>query len=115
MPESIEELKAKLKDVEEELATYKLNGAIGLYYELNRIVNETMAYTRSTTIKSLIKGEDGDSKGDKKFERTMLLIKNAKDHIVDLEEIKNKLGLSGDEDKDRQRKPFIDRIAEKRQ
>ena len=115
MPETIEELRLKLKEAEIELATYKINGAIGLYYELNRIVNQTMAFTRSTTIESLIKGEGGDAKGDKRFERTMLLIKNAKEHIVDLEEIKNKLGLSGDEDKDRQKKPFIDRIAEKRQ
>lgn len=102
----------RIKEIEAELAQYKLNGAIGLYYELNRLINETLDLSKSTSLKSLV--SDGE-KGDKKFERMQALIKNAKEHAIDMEEIKTKLGLIGDADKDRTRKPFIDRIAEKRE
>lgn len=102
----------KIKELQTELAQYKLNGAIGLYYELNRFVNDTVSIMREKGVKSLFAKDDDDPK---KFERMMALIKNAKEHIVDMEEIKIKLGLTGDEEKDRQRKPFIDRIADKRE
>ena len=108
MAESIEE---KVKRLEEEVAAYKVNGAVGLYYELNRLVNETINYTRTTSISSLL--TDGE-KGDKKFERTMALIKNAKEHVLDMEEIKSKLGLSGNEAKDKEKVPFIETVAQKR-
>ena len=108
MAETVEE---KIERLENENASYKVNGAVGLYYELNRLVNETIKYTRNTTISSLL--TDGD-KGDKKFERTMALIKNAKEHVIDLEEIKNKLGLTGDEQKDKKDIPFIETVATKR-
>ena len=101
----------RIKELEQELAMYKLNGAIGLYYQLNKFVNDTVDYMRSKGVKSLL---DGDKDDPKKFERVMALIKNAKEHIVDMEDIKIKLGLTGDEEKDRTRKPFIDRIADKR-
>lgn len=108
MVESTEE---KIKRLEEENASYKVNGAVGLYYELNRLVNETIKYTRGTSISSLL--TEGE-KGDKKFERTMALIKNAKEHVIDLEDIKNKLGLTGNESKDKEKVPFIETVAARR-
>ncbi len=108
MSETIEE---KCERLEKENLSYKVNGAVGLYYELNRLVNETISYTRSTTISSLL--TEGE-KGDKKFERTMALIKNAKEHVLDLEEIKNKLGLTGNQKKDMEGVPFIETVATKR-
>lgn len=101
----------KIKRLENEIASYRVNGAVGLYYELNRLVNETVNYTRNTTISSLL--TDGE-KGDKKFERTMALIKNAKEHVLDLEDIRNKLKLTGDEQKDKEQIPFIETVAETR-
>jgi hypothetical protein len=101
----------KIKELEEEIGAYKINGAVGLYYELNRLVNETVKYTRNTSISSLL--TDGE-KGDKKFERTMALIKNAKEHVSDMVDIKNKLKLSGDEKKDMEDMPFIETVAEPR-
>lgn len=100
-----------IQELEEELAMYKLNGQVGLYYELNRLINETLELSRSKSLKSLI---DSDDKGDKRFERMQVLIKNAKEHALDMEEIKSKLGLVGDEEKDKNRKPFMDRIADPR-
>jgi nitrogen fixation/metabolism regulation signal transduction histidine kinase len=101
----------RIKQLEQELAQYKLNGAIGLYYELNRFVNDTVSILREKGVKSFFAKNDDDPK---MFERMMALIKNAKEHVIEMETIKNKLGLTGDEEKDRVKKPFIDRIAEKR-
>lgn len=102
----------RIKELELELAQYKLNGAIGLYYELNRFVNSTVLLMREKGVKNLLKADKDDD--PKIFEKMMALIKNAKEHITDMEEIKSKLGLTGDEEKDRVRKPFIDRLADKR-
>ena len=44
----------------------------------------------------------------------MALIKNAKEHVLDMEDIKNKLGLSGNETKDKEKVPFIETVATKR-
>lgn len=107
----IEKLQEENSALKKEIATYKINGAVGLYYELNRLVNETINYTRTTSISSLL--TDGE-KGDKKFERTMALIKNAKEHVLDLEEIKVKLNLTGNENKDKEKVPFIETVATKR-
>lgn len=108
MAESSED---KIKRLEEEIASYRVNGAVGLYYELNRLINETIKYSRGRTISSLL--SEGE-KGDKTFERTMALIKNAKEHVLDMEDIKNKLGLSGNEQKDKEKVPFIETVATKR-
>lgn len=113
MAETIEE---KCERLEKENAAYRVNGAVGLYYELNRLVNETINFTRGMSIKSMLGTADGggsDAK-DKTFERTMVLIKNAKEHVLDMEEIKNKLGLSGNEQKDKEKVPFIETVATKR-
>lgn len=111
MAETIESLKSENEKLKDEIASYKVNGAVGLYYELNRLVNETIKYTRGTSISSLL--TEGE-KGDKKFERTMALIKNAKEHVIDLEDIKTKLGLTGNEAKDKEKVPFIETVATKR-
>ena len=101
----------KIKQLEEEIAQYKVDGAVGLYYELNRLINETIRYSRGKSISSLL--TDGD-KGDKTFERTMALIKNAKEHVIDMQEMKTKLNLSGSKDKDAKDIPFIETIAQRR-
>lgn len=107
----LDKAQEEIKELKEQVAAYRINGAVGLYYELNRLVNETIKYTRGTSIASLL--TDGE-KGDKKFERTMALIKNAKEHVLDLEEIKVKLKLSGNEDKDKEDIPFVETFAETR-
>ena len=101
----------RIKELEEEIMLYKSNGAVGLYYELNRIVNDTIAHTRQQSIKSLLSENE---KGDKTFERTMALIKNAKEHVLDIEDMKNKLNLTGNKDKDKEALPFIETVATKR-
>ncbi len=110
--DTLEELQKENKKLKEELASYKINGAIGLYYELNRFINTTVDIMRDNTLKGLLSASKEDD--PKKFEKIMALIKNSKEHISDMKEIKTSLGLSDDEEKDKHRKPFVDTIAEKR-
>ena len=101
----------KIAALEAENALYKKPGGIGLYYELNRIVNETVLLSRETPLKSML---SLDPKEDKTFERMQILIKNAKDHVIEMNDIKAKLGLTGDQETDESNLPFIERIATKR-
>jgi len=108
----VDEKDKRIKELEEELAQYKPNGSLALYYELNRFVNGVVSIMRTQSLESLLKpGKDEDAK---KFEKTMALIKNAKEHVSDMADIKSKLRLSGDEKKDIDEMPFIESIAETR-
>lgn len=110
--EEIRSLKEKTKELESELGLYKLKGYIGYYYELNKWVNDTVSFMRSTGVKSLLMPTKDDDA--KKFEKMMALIKNTKEWIDNMEEIKSKFGLSGSEEKDKSARPFVERIADTR-
>lgn len=102
----------KIKELEAELASYKLKGYLGYYYELNKWVNGTVEIMRKSGAAGLLTAsKDEDAK---KFEKMMALIKNTKEWIDNMEEIKQKFGLSGDEEKDKNKQPFINRVAEPR-
>lgn len=99
----------KIERLEKENASYKTHGAIGYYYELNRWVNSTVNIMRNSSASSLlVPSKDEDSK---KFEKMMALIKNTKEWIDNMEELKIKLNLTGDEEKDK-RRPFITTVAQ---
>jgi hypothetical protein len=100
----------RIKSLEAELATYKPNGSVALYYELNRFINSTVTLMRKQNLEDLMSKDDGDPK---RFERMMVLIKNAKEHAVAMTEIKSMLKLSGDESKDKDI-PFVETVAETR-
>lgn len=102
----------KIKELQKELDLYKQNGAIGLYYELNRFINGTVALMRKQGLESLLSANKDED--PKKFERMMALIKNAKEHVSDMKEMKSSLGISGSEDDDKANKPFVDGIAKAR-
>jgi hypothetical protein len=105
MAETIESLK-------KELELYKQNGAVGLYYELNRFINGTVSLMRKQGIESLLTATKDED--PKKFERMMVLIKNAKEHVSDMKEMKSALGITGNEEDDKRNKPFVDGIAQQR-
>lgn len=107
----IDDLKKEVKKLNEELDLYKPNGSVALYYELNRFINSTVAIMREQGLKSLLIDNEKDPK---RFERMMVLIKNAKEHAVDMSDIKVKLKLSGDENKDKEDIPFVETVAETR-
>ena len=102
----------RIKELEDENALYKKNGAAGYYYELNRWVNGTVSLMRDSGVKSLlVKDKDDDAK---KFEKMMALIKNTKEWIDNMDEIKTKFKLSGDQKKDEDDGLFIETIARER-
>ncbi len=102
----------KIKELEKELSMYRVNGAAGYYYELNRWVNGTVSLMRESGAKSLLTpSKDEDAK---KFEKMMALIKNTKEWIDNMDEIKIKFKLSGDQKKDEDDGLFIETIARER-
>lgn len=117
MPDELESIKKELEAerkkvvvLEQRLSSFEVAGAIGLYYQLERFINGVNDLMRKYSLESLLNGSDKDD--PKKFERMMALIKNAKEHVSDMMEMKEKLGLSGDEIKDKSRKTsFLDSHA----
>lgn len=110
--DELESLKKENSKLKEELELYKPNGSVAFYYELNRFVNSTVSIMREQGLRSLLASSKEDD--PKKFERMMALIKNAKEHVIDMAEIKSKLRLSGNESKDSSDIPFIETVAETR-
>ena len=109
-----EKLEKRIEELEAEVAAFKKSGPVGLYYELNRLINETVKLSQTYSLRELI---SKDPKEDKGFERMLALIKAAKEHAIEMGEIKAKLGvnISGDEEKDKVLDvPFIETVAEKR-
>jgi hypothetical protein len=100
----------KILALEKELALYKRNGAIGMYYELNRLVNETVDQVRNMKIND----NPVDTATEKKNDRISALVKTAKEHIKWMNEIKTELKLTGDEKTDKEEVPFAESFATSR-
>lgn len=104
MAESIEELKERLKKYEE-------NGTAKLYYSLNRKMNEMADLMNATNLKTLTL-DDGK---DKSFERLKGIWESAAKVAEAVKVLGQSAGvISGDEIADVGKKPFLDRIADKR-
>jgi len=103
----------RIKELEKELELYRPNGSVAFYYELNRFLNATVSMMRKQSLETLMSGGKSDD-DPKKFEKMMTLIKNAKEHVIDMADIKSKLKLSGNEEKDKEDIPFAESIAEVR-
>lgn len=104
MAETLEELQKKL-------SSYEQNGAAKLYYSLNRKMNEMADLMNSTNLKSLTL-EDGK---DKTFERLKMIWESA----AKVAEASKLLGqaagvITGNEQIDVDKKPFVDTIAQHR-
>lgn len=103
MAETIDELKAKLR-------LYEQNGTAKAAYSINRKLNELSDMLNKTNVSNL---DIADPK-DKTFER----LKVAWGEMASLGEAYKTLavsaGISNDEEKDINKKPFVDTIAESR-
>lgn len=105
MPDdSIEWLKAKL-------ALYEQNGAAKLYYALNRKMNEMADILNNTKLSGLAL----DDPKDKTFERLKVLWNDSANISGAVKALGDSAGVTGDEQKDVDRKPFIETIATKRE
>jgi hypothetical protein len=103
MSESAEELKSKL-------ALYEQNGAAKLYYALNRKMNEMADMLNKSTLSNL----DLTDAKDKTFERLKIVWNDAASIATAVKTLGDSAGVTGDEKKDIEKKPFNDRIAEDR-
>jgi hypothetical protein len=100
---TIEELQAKI-------AFYEQNGPAKLYYSLNRKMNEMGDLLNKTNLG----GVDLESKDSKEFDRLFKLLEKSQVISNAAQAVKEFAGITGDEVKDVNRKPFIERVAEER-
>lgn len=103
MSESIEDLNIKV-------AKYEQNGPAKLYYSLNRKMNEMAELLNKTNLSNV----DLESKDSKEFERLFKLLEKSQVISNAAQAVKEFAGITGDEKKDVERKPFNDRIADSR-
>jgi hypothetical protein len=103
MAETIEELKAKI-------LLYEQNGAAKLFYSLNRKMNEMADIMNKTSLATL----SLDDPKDKTFDRLKFIWNDASSIATAVKELGNTAGVTGNEEKDVSRKPFVETIADKR-
>jgi hypothetical protein len=101
--DSIEELKAKV-------LLYEQNGAAKLYYSLNRKMNEMADIMNKNTLGDL----DLNDPKDKTFERLKVIWNDAASIATAVKELGMAAGVTGVEDIDVNKKPFVDTIAQSR-
>ena len=103
MPDTIEELQAKVK-------LYEQNGAAKLFYSLNRKMNEMADMLNS---QNLVNIDLTDAK-DKSFDRMKSVWESAEKVATAVEALGKIAGVTNDEEKDINKKPFVDTIADSR-
>ena len=101
--ETIEEFKAKL-------AKYEENGAAKLAYALNRKMNEMADLLNKSTLSTL----DLTDPKDKTFERLKVVWNDCASISTAFRTLADSAGITGEENKDISKKPFVDTIAETR-
>lgn len=101
--ESIEELKKKIE-------IYEQNGAAKLFYALNRKANEMADLLNKTNLSNLTL----DDPKDKTFERLKVIWNDSSSIALAIKDLGVSAGVTGNEDDDVKKKPFVDTIAEQR-
>ncbi len=102
--ETIEELKKKI-------LLYEQNGAAKLYYALNRKMNEMADMLNKQTLTNL----DLTDAKDKSFERMKGIWESAEKVAVAVDALGKIAKVTGNEEDDINKKPFVDTIAQSRQ
>ncbi len=100
MSESREELKSKL-------SLYESNGAAALYYSLNRKMNEMAKLMNKTNLETL----EIDDPKSKTFDRLKVIWNDASSIATAVKALGEVAGVTGDEEKDIAKKPFVETIA----
>lgn len=108
--ETSEDLYKKIRQLEDRLSTYEQHGVAKLYYALNRKASEMADMLNSINLKNV---ELEDPK-DKTFERVVKLLENSEKVSNCTKALGVIAGVTGDEEKDTIKKPFIETVATKR-
>jgi hypothetical protein len=109
MPDE-QDLGKKVADLEASLRKYEENGTAKLYYALQRKAWEMADMLNSVNLKNL----DIDDAKNKSFERVVKLLENSEKVANCTKALGVLAGVTGDEDKDVARKPFIETVAIRR-
>lgn len=96
--------------LEEKITLYEQNGAAKLFYSLNRKMNEMADLMNKTTLADV----SLDDPKDKTFERLKVIWNDAASIAVAVKALGESAGVTGDEKKDVEKKPFSDRLAMER-
>jgi hypothetical protein len=116
--ELIKQLKERIDSLEKQNAM--LDGKVRLYespsparayYVSQKILNQQVDYLDKFNIETEI---NVNPKEDKVYDRAIAIFERMPDNAKTINNLKIDLGLSGDQKKDTERKPFNDRIAESR-
>lgn len=103
MAETIEDLQAKLK-------LYEQNGAAKLYFSLNRKMNEMANLMNKTNLENI----DIDDPKSKTFDRLKVIWNDAASIATAVEALGKIAKVTGNEEEDVNKKPFIETIADSR-
>lgn len=99
------------KELYEEIKSlYESNGAAKLYYSLNRKMNEMADLMNSTNLKDL----DIQDAKDKSFERLKVIWNDSASIATAVKELGATAGITGNEEVDINKKPFVETIAQSR-
>ena len=100
----------KIKELESLLQKYEENGTAKLYYALQRKAWEMADMLNSVNLKNL----DLDDPKNKSFERVVKLLENSEKVANCTKALGVLAGVTGDEEKDVAKKPFIETVATRR-
>lgn len=105
-----EVLMKEIEHLQNKLKSYEENGAAKLFYSLQRKANEMADLLNGN---SLARVNIDDSK-DKTFDRIFKILEKSATVSDSIKALRDSAGITGNEAQDVARKPFLDRIAEKR-
>lgn len=99
-----------IEGLQEKLKQYEQNGAAKLYFSLNRKMNEMADIMNKHNLATM----SIDDAKDKTWERLKGIWESASEVAAAVEKLGESAGITGNEEKDVERKPFVDTIAETR-
>lgn len=99
-----------IQDLKDKLALYEQNGAAKLYYSLNRKMNEMADLMNRNTLTNIAI----DDPKDKTFDRLKVIWNDVDKIALAVKTLGESTGITGDEKKDTEKKPFVDLIAQDR-
>lgn len=105
-----EEEKNKVEVLQKKWDALELQGKAKLYYSLNRNMSDLSDMLDNIDLRKV----NMDDPKDKTMERLKMIWASVKPLVETLSLIGLASGITGDEEKDTQRKPFVDTIAESR-
>ena len=99
-----------IESLQTKIALYESNGAANLYYALNRKMNEMAGIMNKNNLTTL----SLDDPKDKTFERLKTIWNDASSIAIAVKDLGAIAGVTGDEEKDISKKPFVNLIAQDR-